>query len=561
MKESSNPTQIPPQQEQNPNKNNNQKAPFHLSLLPKSCLILMTSSSMITMKFPSFTLLIQTKTTLQLSQILCLNIVLGRHSQEHPTNTKSIRLDFGTLPKLLKTLKYGSQPPYGWEIRAKETFKKSCLPPMRRFLMAQIIQCLEGKIGGFDQISNKDAIILYCLANRVDRDYARAQDGGALKKNQAEGPPFIDHMLAICNAKEPVSFKAPKTSSKVEKKSKIEITKGVSSKKGDTGSQAGHLIKETQSSLSVDSNPIQPSASTLVVYELHKEDQQETGGPTSLRVTIEEGAHPQLSSGMSASIHTKPIYLTSIIIYYESTSEHDVLSSSKVGADSGLSAPKDLISQTTCNDEGPNKLSLDHIFKGINPHVLVEKTKSTNERLETVVTQPTTGKGASDIAKKIEEEFNTSPDLSSSKDTQKDIKLKDLSKLVQDVRINFMDLDSPKDDEPIIVQDDSDEEVHVEKSQNSNLKKEKIKAKDEVSLFLAQPSYPNVALITKLLAKIKNLDALPILLNKVTDALNKFAQIFESASKKAGDHGVPLAGLAGSHPAEGEKNIQQVIIS
>ncbi|GKE72730.1 hypothetical protein Tco_1534771 [Tanacetum coccineum] len=34
---------------------------------------------------------------------------------------------------------------------------------------AQIIQCLGGKIGGHDQISNKDAIILYCLANGVDR--------------------------------------------------------------------------------------------------------------------------------------------------------------------------------------------------------------------------------------------------------------------------------------------------------------------------------------------------------------------------------------------------------
>ncbi|GKA00689.1 hypothetical protein Tco_0673354 [Tanacetum coccineum] len=63
------------------------------------------------------------------------------------------------------------------------------------------------------------------------------------------------------------------------------------------------------------------------------------------------------------------------------------------------------------------------------------------------------------------------------------------------------------------------------------------------------------------MAKIKSLDALLSLLNKVTDALNKFAHIFESASKKVGDHCVPLAGLAGSHPAKGEKNTQQVTIS
>ncbi|GKE61853.1 hypothetical protein Tco_1512220, partial [Tanacetum coccineum] len=40
----------------------------------------------------------------------------------------------------------------------------------------------------------------------------------ALKKNQAEGPSFTAHMLAICNADELVAFKAPKTSSKAEKK-------------------------------------------------------------------------------------------------------------------------------------------------------------------------------------------------------------------------------------------------------------------------------------------------------------------------------------------------------
>ncbi|GJY43013.1 hypothetical protein Tco_0431226 [Tanacetum coccineum] len=45
---------------------------------------------------------------------------------------------------------------YNGEIGAKETLKKSCLPPRWRLLMGQIIQCLDGKIGGLDQISNKD---------------------------------------------------------------------------------------------------------------------------------------------------------------------------------------------------------------------------------------------------------------------------------------------------------------------------------------------------------------------------------------------------------------------
>ncbi|GJV35280.1 hypothetical protein Tco_1407757 [Tanacetum coccineum] len=46
----------------------------------------------------------------------------------------------------------------------------------------------------------------------------------------------------------------------------------------------------------MDSNPSQTSASTPVVAEMHKEDLQATGGPTSLGVTSEARANPQLSS-------------------------------------------------------------------------------------------------------------------------------------------------------------------------------------------------------------------------------------------------------------------------
>nr|GEW61358.1 hypothetical protein [Tanacetum cinerariifolium] len=159
---------------------------------------------------------------------------------------------------------------------------------------------------------------------------------------------------------------------------------------------------------------------------------------------------------MPSSIHNKPIYSVSIIIHFESALEHDVSAKSKVIAGFSLSAPKDSISQTI-------------------------------------------GKGASDIAKKIEEEFNTSSDLSSFEDTQKEIKLKDLSKLVQDVRVDFMDLDSPNDNEPIIVQDESDEEVHAEKAQNHKLEKQKSKAEAEVAFLTAQPSYPNMTQFTELL--------------------------------------------------------------
>ncbi|GJT25822.1 retrovirus-related pol polyprotein from transposon TNT 1-94 [Tanacetum coccineum] len=62
---------------------------------------------------------------------------------------------------------------YNGEIRAKITLKKTFLPPRWRLLMGQIIQCLGGKTGGLDQIFNKDATILYCLANGEKVDYAK----------------------------------------------------------------------------------------------------------------------------------------------------------------------------------------------------------------------------------------------------------------------------------------------------------------------------------------------------------------------------------------------------
>ncbi|GJX29773.1 retrovirus-related pol polyprotein from transposon TNT 1-94 [Tanacetum coccineum] len=61
---------------------------------------------------------------------------------------------------------------YGETVPTKGTLEKSLLPPRWRLLMAQIIQCLGGKIRGFDQITNKDAIILYSLANRINTNYA-----------------------------------------------------------------------------------------------------------------------------------------------------------------------------------------------------------------------------------------------------------------------------------------------------------------------------------------------------------------------------------------------------
>ncbi|GKG54645.1 hypothetical protein Tco_0560300, partial [Tanacetum coccineum] len=84
----------------------------------------------------------------------------------------------------------------------------------------------------------------------------------------------------------------------------------------------------------MDSNPSRPLVSTPMDTELHKENQQETGGPTSLGVAIEERANPQLSSGLSTE------------------------------ADPGLTAPNDSIPPQQGVDEGTKNTSYDHIFAG-----------------------------------------------------------------------------------------------------------------------------------------------------------------------------------------------------
>ncbi|GJT53676.1 hypothetical protein Tco_0988730 [Tanacetum coccineum] len=422
-------------------------------------------------------------------------------------------------------------------------------------------------------------------------------------------------MLAICSAAKPMVFKAPKPSSNAERVSQgtkpgaqpghkkhstsskqpsvssREATKGGSSK-APTGYKTGHLKRNKDSSLTVESNPSQTSASTPVVTKMHKEDQQATGGPNSLRVTSEERANPWLSSG------------------------YDALANSIAEADPGKSAPSDFIPQQQGMNEGTKNTSYDHLFIGTDPHVLTNQTQYVSEGLETVLTQSTTDKGASNIAKQIEEV-----------EASRTIKLEDLAKLMQNVQPSFKDLDSSEDD-PIIVVDDSDEDEEPDKdglhatsnietedasvpkssspkssqiqeltnqvlilqSQKHKLELEKNKAEVEAALLKAQPSFTNIGQLNELLkqvheleievpgdlkeiptkledftktitsltsqvaevktlqwellaeflcvptqveivqVKLKTLDALPSLLNKVTNALNQFAQAI--ASKK-----------------------------
>ncbi|GJZ41732.1 hypothetical protein Tco_0588618 [Tanacetum coccineum] len=108
---------------------------------------------------------------------------------------------------------------------------------------------------------------------------------------------------------------------------------------------------------------------------MHKKDPQAAGGPTSLEATSKEGAHPQLSSGMSAFPIIEP----------------------------GM-------------DEGTKNYSLAHILAGSNLSVLVDKTKSAGDGLKTAHT--TSGANEESRADEI----------------SRKVKLEDLSDILKDTR-------------------------------------------------------------------------------------------------------------------------------
>ncbi|GKC14285.1 hypothetical protein Tco_1011067, partial [Tanacetum coccineum] len=150
-----------------------------------------------------------------------------------------------------------------------------------------------------------------------------------------------------------------------------------------------------------------------MVSQMHKGAQQAAGGLTSLGATSEKGAHPQLNSG------------------------HDASADYTAEADPRLSTPNDSIPSQHGMDKGIKNYSVDHIFAGTNPSVLVDQTKSAGDGLKTAHTDSS-----------INEE-------SRADDISKKIKIEDLSDLLKDTRSAFFTPDSSQD-EPIIISDESE---------------------------------------------------------------------------------------------------------
>ncbi|GKD64144.1 hypothetical protein Tco_1306252 [Tanacetum coccineum] len=105
---------------------------------------------------------------------------------------------------------------------------------------------------------------------------------------------------------------------------------------------------------------------------------------------------------------------------------YDASADSTIEANLGLSACNDYLPQQQGIDKGTKNTLFDHLFAGTDLH-------------------------ASSIARQVKEE-----------EASRTIKLEDMTKLVSHVQPSFKDLDSPKDD-PIIVVDDSDEDEEANK--------------------------------------------------------------------------------------------------
>ncbi|GJY23328.1 retrovirus-related pol polyprotein from transposon TNT 1-94 [Tanacetum coccineum] len=194
--------------------------------------------------------------------------------------------EYVSPPSLVVVRPWFATIEYNREIGDKGTLKKSCLPPRWRLLMAEIIQCL----------------------------------GAGTKKKHSK------HNLG----------------------SKEEATKSQPFSKEAAHSPTGHSKKKKKSGTAKDKAPRQPSVSTPIDTELHKEDLQAAGDPTSFR----------------------------------SASGYDALIDSTAKADPGKSAPRTNLS------------------------VLVDKTKSAGDGLKIAHTVSGTNEesGFKEMSKKIKME-------------------------------------------------------------------------------------------------------------------------------------------------------------
>nr|GEX31820.1 hypothetical protein [Tanacetum cinerariifolium] len=261
----------------------------------------------------------------------------------------------------------------------------------------------------------------------------------------------------------------------------------------------------------MDSNPSHTSASTPMVAEMHKDDQQATGDPKSLGVTSEERANPQLSSAE---------------------------------VDPGLSAPNDFIPQQQGIDKGTKNTSFAYISTELTNQVLI--LQSQNHKLELKRNKaeaeatllraqpsfPNIGQLNELLVKSLQTKFSKvlfAHDFNSSLPTE----LKELSSKFNELT----------------------EEVKGLKKQVHNLEIELLGELKEIPTKL-EDFTKNITSFTSQVAKLKTLQW-----KLLREFLFVPTQVKAIASKKTKDDSVPSAGQASTRPAKGEKNTNHATIS
>ncbi|GJV80226.1 hypothetical protein Tco_1516096 [Tanacetum coccineum] len=294
---------------------------------------------------------------------------------------------------------------------------------------------------------------------------------------------------------------------------------------------------------------------------MHKEAQQAAGGPTSLGATSKEIAHPYLSSGHDASANSiaeadprnstpnnsipsqqdqtksagdglKTIHTDSdkpIIVSYESEKKVEVDKDKDTHVTSHDSQKDELEQQKAKAEAEITSLKSKPSYPDINQltGLLVSSLKPEFSKLL----------ASHDFASCLPTELKELP----SNFTALSGEIKELKKHVKD-----MEIELPGDLKEIPTKlENFTSTISSLTSQVAKLKNIQWELPTE---FLDLPSQ-----VYSVQEKLKTLDSLPSILNKVTDTLNRFATVVENASGAARNN-VPSVGKATASPTEGEKN-------
>ncbi|GJY44172.1 hypothetical protein Tco_0432385 [Tanacetum coccineum] len=253
----------------------------------------------------------------------------------------------------------------------------------------------------------------------------------------------------------------------------------------------------------MDTSPSHPSPPPPVVGEMHKEAQQAAGSPTYLGDTSEDGAHPQLSS--------------------DESEEEENAKNDKDTEDTSVPPPSLKSAQIQELMAQPSYPDINQLTE-----LLVTSLKPELSKLLAL----------HDFASCLPTELKELP----SKITELFGEIKELKQHIKDMKIKL-----PGDLKEIYTKLETfTSTISSLLSQVAELKNIQWELSAE---FLDLPH-----LVSLVQEKLKTLDSLPGLLNKVTNTLNRFATLVGNASG-ATTTGVPSADKASTSPVKGENDV------